>query len=92
MATFATGQCYGTPATETGHSSTSHTPDATTSQLFCFYPSLCLQPLTNTWCAQVKPQTGPPPAAVTSSGLTPVPVSLKTVLPRVPGDCPAEQP
>lgn len=92
MATFAADQCYGTPATEIGHSSTSHTPDATTSQLFCFYPSLCLQPpTTNTWRAQVTPQMGPPPVAVTSSGLT-VPVSLKAVLPRVPGDCPAEQP
>lgn len=59
--------------------------------LFCFYPSLCLQPLTNTWRVQVKPQMGPP-VAVTSSGLTPVPVSLKAGLPRVPGDCPVEQP
>lgn len=30
-----------------------------------------LQPPTNTWRAQVKPQVVPPPAAVTSSGLTP---------------------
>lgn len=68
-------RCYGAPSSKIGHSSTSHIPDATTSQLFCFHSSLCLQPPTNTWRAQVKPQVGPPPAAVTSSGLTPVPAA-----------------